>query len=111
LILLAIAIVGKVLGCGIGAYATGFSRRDSLAVGVGMIPRGEVGLITASLGLTAGLVTQDVYVQSVALVLVTTLVTPALLRFCFSKTETATDVPGALDRLPVPAGASELSDA
>ena len=111
LILLAIAIFGKVLGCGMGAYGTGFSRRDSLAVGVGMIPRGEVGLITASLGLTAGLVTQDVYVQSVALVLVTTLITPALLRFCFSKAETTTEVSGALDRLPVPAGASELGDA
>jgi len=110
-LLLGIAIVGKVLGCGLGAYSTGFSPKDSLAVGVGMIPRGEVGLITASLGLAAGLVSQDVYVQSVALVLVTTLVTPALLRFCFSKAETATEVSGALDGLPVPAGASELSDA
>ena len=112
LLLLAIAICGKVLGCGMGARSSGFSRRDSLTVGVGMIPRGEVGLITASLGLAAGLVSQDVYVQSVALVLVTTLVTPALLRFCFSKAETATEVSGALDGLPVvAAGASELGDA
>ena len=45
--MLAIALVGKVIGCGAGALLQGFSRRDSLVVGVGMIPRGEVGLITA----------------------------------------------------------------
>ena len=65
--------------------AAGFSRRDSLTVGVGMIPRGEVGLITASLGWTAGLVTRDVYIQAVALVVLTTLITPGLLRYCFPK--------------------------
>ncbi len=85
-LLLIIAILGKILGCGIGAYSNGFSGRDSLTVGVGMIPRGEVGLITASLGWTAGLVTHAVYIQAVALVLLTTLLTPALLRFAFPKT-------------------------
>jgi Kef-type K+ transport system membrane component KefB len=50
-----------------------------------MIPRGEVGLITASLGWAAGLVTRDVYIQVVALVLLTTLITPGLLRFMFPR--------------------------
>lgn len=84
-LLLLIAILGKVLGCGMGSFVSGFSGRDSLTVGVGMIPRGEVGLITASLGLAAGLVSHDVYIQAVALVLLTTLVTPALLRITFPK--------------------------
>jgi Kef-type K+ transport system membrane component KefB len=49
-LLLLIAVVGKIVGCGAGALLSGFTRRVSLVVGVGMIPRGEVGLITASLG-------------------------------------------------------------
>ena len=84
-VLLAIAIFGKILGCGLGARLNGFSNRDSLIVGVGMIPRGEVGLITASLGWAAGLVSQSVYVQMVVLVLATTLITPSLLKFAFPR--------------------------
>jgi Na+:H+ antiporter len=82
-LLVAIALAGKILGCGVGAFFNGFSSRESLIVGVGMIPRGEVGLITASIGLAAGLVSQNVYVQVVVLVLITTLVTPPLLRYAF----------------------------
>ncbi len=82
-ILLLIAIAGKIAGCGLGARFTGFTNRESMVVGIGMIPRGEVGLITASLGLAAGLVTRDVYVQVVVLVLITTLITPAMLKYAF----------------------------
>jgi Kef-type K+ transport system membrane component KefB len=84
-VLLLIAIAGKVIGCGFGAAFSGFNRRDSLVVGVGMMPRGEVGLITASIGFAAGLVTRDIYAQAVILVLITTLITPALLRYAFPK--------------------------
>lgn len=85
LLLLAIAVLGKIAGCGFGAFCNGFSGRDSMTVGVGMIPRGEVGLITASLGWAAGLVTRDLYIQVVALVLLTTLITPGMLRLMFSR--------------------------
>lgn len=113
LVLLAIAIFGKILGCGVGAFGNGFSGRESLSVGVGMIPRGEVGLITASLGWTAGLVTRDVYVQAVALVLLTTLITPPLLRYTFPKAAIAGPEPsGLLTHLPaISASAGELGDA
>ena len=84
-LLLAVAVFGKILGSGLGARLNGFSNRDSLIVGVGMIPRGEVGLITASLGFAAGLVSQTVYVQVVILVLATTLITPALLKVAFRR--------------------------
>jgi Kef-type K+ transport system membrane component KefB len=77
-----VASLGKVLGCGLGTWFNGFSPRDSLTVGVGMIPRGEVGLITASIGYAAGLVSSEVYSLVVVLVLATTLATPLLLRFC-----------------------------
>jgi len=110
--LLAIAAFGKILGCGLGAYSNGFSRRESVSVGVGMIPRGEVGLITASLGWTAGLVTRDVYIQAVALVLLTTLITPWLLRYTFPKEKRSAPVPsGVLAGLAsIPANAGELRD-
>ena len=84
-LLLVIAILGKILGGGLGAAFAGFTRRDALIVGAGMIPRGEVGLITASIGFAAGLVMRDVYAQAVILVLITTLITPALLRYAFPK--------------------------
>ena len=93
LILLTIAIAGKIAGCGLGAHLNGFSGRESLIVGIGMIPRGEVGLITASLGLAAGLVTGDLYVQVVVLVLITTLITPAMLRFAFPPTPSVLGAP------------------
>ncbi|MFA6907237.1 MAG: cation:proton antiporter [Candidatus Micrarchaeia archaeon] len=49
----AIAIITKIIGCGAGAYACGVKARDSLAIGVGMIPRGEIALIIGLYGLTA----------------------------------------------------------
>jgi len=82
-LLLAIAIGGKIVGSGLGVLASRFTARESMIVGVGMIPRGEVGLITAAIGLTAGIVTREVYTQAVILVLITTLITPPLLRFAF----------------------------
>jgi len=83
--LLLIAIAGKVFGCGLGATLSGSTWRESVIVGMGMVPRGEVGLITASIGFDAGLVTRDVYAQAIVLVLITTLITPALLRYAFPK--------------------------
>ncbi len=84
-LLLAVTVLAKVAGSGLGAYCTGFTRREALAVGIGMVPRGEVGLITASLGLAAGLVAREVYTQAVALVLFTTLISPGILRFVLPK--------------------------
>lgn len=82
-LILTVAVFGKLLGCGLGAWLRGFSSRNALIVGVGMIPRGEVGLITASIGWAAGLISPAVYSLVVVLVLATTLVTPVLLRMCF----------------------------
>jgi Na+:H+ antiporter len=79
-LLFVLAAAGKVLGCGVGAWFKGMKIRDSVAVGVGMIPRGEVGLITASIGWAAGVIGGDVYSLVVIVVLATTLITPVLLR-------------------------------
>lgn len=86
LALIVVAIVSKVIGSGIGARLGGFSNLSSFQVGLGMVSRGEVGLIITTIGLTAGLVTTKEYSQVVIMVLATTLVTPLLLRWGYSLT-------------------------
>ncbi|MGB2698282.1 MAG: cation:proton antiporter [Candidatus Zixiibacteriota bacterium] len=78
LILTVFAILGKLLGCGLGAISLGWKQAS--LVGVGMVPRGEVGLIIASLGLSLGAITQDLYSIVVFMVIATTLLTPPVLR-------------------------------
>ncbi len=87
LALLLVAILSKVIGCGLGARLGGFSNRESLRVGVGMISRGEVGLIVAAVGVGEGLIQANVFSVVTFIVLVTTLVTPLLLRLTFSNQE------------------------
>jgi len=81
--LVGVAILAKALGCGLLAKICGFSRIESIRVGVGMISRGEVGLIVAGYGLSHGLIAKDVFSASVIMVLATTMVTPPLLRLVF----------------------------
>jgi Na+:H+ antiporter len=83
--LVAVAIVAKAVGCAMAAMVCGFTKRQSLRVGVGMISRGEVGLIVAGYGLSHGLIGQAVFSASVIVVLATTMVTPPLLRLVFPR--------------------------
>jgi Kef-type K+ transport system membrane component KefB len=83
--LVIVAIVAKAIGCAVAALVCGFTKRQSLRVGVGMISRGEVGLIVAGYGLSHGLIGQDVFSASVIVVLATTMVTPPLLRLVFPR--------------------------
>ncbi|HOU40535.1 MAG TPA: cation:proton antiporter [Promineifilum sp.] len=78
-----VAILTKVFGSGLGALAGGFNRRDSLRLGVGMISRGEVGLIVASVALRAELIHPSTFSGIVFMVIVATLVTPPLLRLLY----------------------------
>ncbi|HZY40907.1 MAG TPA: cation:proton antiporter, partial [Anaerolineae bacterium] len=83
LVIVIVAILSKVIGCGLGAYWGGFSRREALRVGVGMISRGEVGLIVAAVGIQLQLINTSTFAIVVIVVLVTTLITPVLLRWAF----------------------------
>lgn len=76
--LTALAIAGKLMGGAVGAASLG--RRSALIVGVGMTPRGEVGLIVASLGLAAGTIGRDIYSVVVAVSLLTTILAPPVLQ-------------------------------
>jgi Kef-type K+ transport system membrane component KefB len=84
-VIIVVAILGKILGSGLGARMGGFTGRESLRVGVGMISRGEVGLIVATIGLGRGLIDQPMFSTMVLMVLTTTLVTPIFLRWVFSQ--------------------------
>ena len=85
IVLLVIAILTKVLGCGLGAKLFKFTNHEALAVGVGMISRGEVALIVAQKGAAAGLINTDLFPAIVLVVVVTTLVTPILLKLVMNK--------------------------
>lgn len=81
-----VAVVSKLAGSGLGAYLGGEGLRGSTQIGTGMISRGEVGLIVASVGLGAGLVDESLFSVTVLMVLITTLVTPIMLRVVFAGT-------------------------
>lgn len=83
-LLLVIAAVGsKVIGSGFGAKLGGFSESDSFRLGVCMISRGEVGLIIATLGLTTGLLNEELFQPVFLVILLTTVITPPLVRLVF----------------------------
>jgi Kef-type K+ transport system membrane component KefB len=80
ILLVVVAMISKLVGSGGGARLAGFGNRDSLRLGVGMASRGEVGLIVATVGLTSGLIGDEIFASIVLVVLATTLVTPLWLR-------------------------------
>ncbi len=85
LILLAVAILTKVIGCGVGAKISGLETYESQRVGVGMVSRGEVALIVASKGAALGLLGSNFMGPIVIMVVVTTVITPILLKIVYKK--------------------------
>lgn len=75
-----VALVSKVIGCGGCARLLGFDSGDSLKVGAGMMTRGEVALITAQKGLALGLLTADYFTAVILMILVSSVVTPVILK-------------------------------
>ncbi|MEY5024580.1 MAG: hypothetical protein RLZZ244_108, partial [Verrucomicrobiota bacterium] len=76
-----VAVLTKVVGCGLGVVGQGWKR--AAQVGVGMIPRGEVGIVVAQIGLTLGIVSDAIFGVVVAMAVATTLVAPPLLQLLF----------------------------
>lgn len=79
IILLVLAVLGKIVGSGIGARAGGLDRHSSLGVGLGMVARGEVALVAATLAHSQGGIDDGLYAASVLMTLGTTVLTPILL--------------------------------
>ena len=82
-VMIVVAVVGKVLGSGAGAYLGGLNKLEALQLGIGMTSRGEVGLIVGTIGIEMGLIERDIFSAIVGVVIITTLITPPLLRIAF----------------------------
>ena len=82
-VLTIVAILSKILGCGLGARLCRYSRKESLQIGVGMISRGEVALIVATKGAGLGLINSELFGPVIVVVVVTTIITPILLKLVF----------------------------
>ncbi|HEY2861342.1 MAG TPA: cation:proton antiporter [Terracidiphilus sp.] len=95
-VIFAIAVLTKLVGCGSAALVMGMGKVRSLRVGCGMISRGEVGLIVTAMGASSGVFQQSEVAVMVTVVLLTTLITPLLLRGAFLLEDTQHDALGEL---------------
>ena len=85
IIFVVIALVSKVFGCGGSALLLGFSKNDALKIGIGMMARGEVALITAQKGLAAGIIASDCFTAVILLIVVSSIVTPICLKKAYQR--------------------------
>jgi len=83
-LLVVVAILSKLIGCGLGAKLCKFTNRESVQIGAGMIARGEVSFIVAAKGIAAGYLGSQIYPSVIVVVLVTVLITPLLLKIAFA---------------------------
>ena len=83
LLLMLLAVVTKVVGCGLGAKIMRYTNKESLQIGIGMISRGEVALIVASKGEALGMMGGNFLGPVIIVVVITTIITPILLKIVF----------------------------
>jgi len=81
----AVGLISKIIGCGLMARICKFNGLDSLKIGVGMMTRGEVALIVAQKGLSAGLLTPVYFTSVIFLIIVSSISTPIILKILYSK--------------------------
>jgi Kef-type K+ transport system membrane component KefB len=84
-IMIAVAVVTKLIGTGLPSLIFLRSKPKAMRVGIGMISRGEVGLIVAGVGVSSGALTNDIYTTVIIMVAVTTIITPIWLKFAYRK--------------------------
>ena len=80
LVLTLAAVISKVVGCSIAARIQGMDLKNSLVVGFGMSPRGEMAMVVGLIGLKSGIIEQEIYVTLVFMSILTTIITPIVLR-------------------------------
>lgn len=84
-VLVVVAVLTKVVGCGVGAKICKYSNKDCVRIGAGMVSRGEVALIVAAKGHAIGLISADLMGPIVIIVVITTIISPILLKMAFSE--------------------------
>jgi Kef-type K+ transport system membrane component KefB len=87
-IMIIVAIISKLSGCGVPALLFLRNKSKAMRVGIGMISRGEVGLIVAGIGVTSGALSPNIYTTVIIMVAITTLITPIWLKKAYSKDQT-----------------------
>lgn len=80
-----IAIISKIFGCGLGAYLGGFNFQESIKIGVGMIPRMGVELAMLAIAIKSGVANDDMLTIAVFMVFITTIITPPMLKWVYTK--------------------------
>ncbi|ALC07573.1 Na(+)/H(+) antiporter [Lactiplantibacillus plantarum] len=80
MVMTVLGVLTKLWGCGLGAKLNGFSRHSNYLVGAGMISRGEMALITAQIGLSAHLLSNDYYSDIILVIIVVTMIAPFVLK-------------------------------
>ena len=89
-IIIAIAVVTKLVGCGLPAFIFLKNKGKAMKVGIGMVSRGEVGLIVAGVGVSSGALSADIYTTVIIMVALTTIITPIWLKIAYQKEENGT---------------------
>lgn len=84
-----VALITKIIGCGLMSRACGFKGLDTLKIGIGMMTRGEVALIVAQKGLSAGLISSEYFTAVIMLIITSSIATPILLKILYAKTDKA----------------------
>src|SRR6476646_3114980 len=84
-IVIVVAIATKLVGCGLPAMVFLRNKSKAMKVGIGMISRGEVGLIVAGIGVTSGALSSNIYTTVIIMVAVTTIITPIWLKKSYSR--------------------------
>jgi Kef-type K+ transport system membrane component KefB len=79
-----VALATKIIGCGLASRLSGFSTRDSIKIGVGMMIRGEVALIVAQKGLSAGILDSVYFTAVILLIIVSSITAPLILKYLYS---------------------------
>ncbi len=83
--LIIVAILFKIVGCGLTARLCGYNKKDALRIGVGMIARGEVALIITNKGVSLGIISPDLFTPIVMLVIISSIIAPILLKKVFQE--------------------------
>jgi len=86
-----VAVITKFAGCGLGAW--GMSRREMSQIGIGMVPRGEVGIVVAQIGLGLGVISQSFFAAVLFMAVATTLIAPPFIKILFAEDKDSDGIP------------------
>jgi Kef-type K+ transport system membrane component KefB len=94
-----VAVLTKFVGCGLGAW--GMSRREMAQIGIGMVPRGEVGIVVAQIGIGLGVISQQFFAAVLFMAVATTLIAPPFIKVLFAEDKDKDGIPENIEDIDV----------